>query len=161
MLSAAGDPPVEVLPGVELLPVEAMEWFAGQAWILGDGSVTTNDGSNGGVGAARTERTNRLKAVYLVDMLERLRARLAEAKAGILPPGFPDAERLDHLDVTGPTDAEFLAEQTELNIKKYERDLYHALTAMGQARSGLRATAPPSPLPDVLAAPLEVLGGDV
>lgn len=151
------------LPDVEVLPTEAMEWFSGRARIDDDGavSVLTNDGTDAGLSNARTERDNRLYALYVLGRLEDLRDRLREARAGVLPLGFPDSERMDHLGVTGPSDAEFFAEQTAAQIKQHERDLYHAVSTMQQARANLRAggMVPPQ-LPEALRPPLEALGGD-
>ena len=160
----AGDVPVEVLPGVEALPVEGMEWFAGRARIAADGSVEvlTNDGTDAGLSNARTERDSRLRALYLVDRREHMRRRLAAAEAGILPPGYPESERLDHLDITGPTDAEWVAQQTKAKIQECETELHYVLGGLRQARAALRASGmtPPS-LPDVLVTWVESVGGDV
>ena len=161
----AGDVPAKVLPGIQVLPVEGVEWFSGRARIDGEGSVAAlrNDGNDDGLSDARTERESRIWAVLLVDELVRLRRELADAELGILPPSFPTADRLDHLDLeSGPSDAEFVAEQRRLSIRQRESELYTALGKMRQARAGMWAAGMAVPgLPESLVAPLEPMGGDV
>lgn len=152
------------LPDVEVLPVDAMEWFSGRARIDEEGlvSVLTNDGTDAGLSNARTERDNRLAALHMVEQLEELRHQLADAQAGILPPWVRPEDRVDHLElVGGPTDAEFAVEQIQASITRYERALYHALGDLRQARAGMRVAGMTVPmLPDSLVSWIQSVGGD-
>lgn len=159
-----GDVPGEVLPGVEALPVEGLEWFAGRARLAADGSVETltNGSADGGLSNARTEHECRLRAIFLVDERARLQHELTEAEAGVLPATFPSWERMDHLDVTsGMTDVEFAVEQRTLSMRRLDNELHGVLGALRQARAGLRAAGmTPPALPEVLRSWVDSLGGD-